>query len=93
MSFIYISLGSCFPRYPLSLCNWVKMNRRQRSSKLTRSVSFIAKPSDDETTQPKASNRSINENGKQITGRKRTAADSEQLQELPEGRNVRVQLT
>jgi len=74
-----MSWGSCFPPYLLCLCNWVKMNRRQRSSKLTRSISFIVDPSDDETTQPRGSSRSINKNGKQTTGRKRTAADSEQL--------------
>jgi len=93
LSFIYMSWGSCFPPYPLCLCNWVKTNRRQRSSKLTRSVSFIADPSSDETTQPRVSSKSINKNGKQTTGRKRTAANSKQLQELPEGCNVRVQLT
>jgi len=51
-------------------------------------VSFITAASDnDDSIQARASSRS-GRIGKQLAGRKRAAPDSEELQELPEGRII-----
>ena len=67
------------------------IGRRHRAGKLTQTVSFVAVGSDDDDTiQPRTSSRSGGRSGKQVTGRKRAAVDSDQLEELPEERNVHM---
>ena len=53
----------------------------------------MAAADNDDTIQPRALSRSGGRSGKQVASRNRAAVDSDQLELLPEGQNIHVQLT